>query len=137
MIFLFIFIIVFVIVVMGIINTMSMSVMERTREIGTLRALGMQRLGIMRLFSTEGMLLAVLGCAVGLLLTLLVAVPINVADISYMPPNASAPVPLQIKLEAAGIVSTLVFLVAVAALSALLPARRAARMQIVDALGHI
>ena len=43
MIFMFIFSIVFIIVIMSVINTMGMAVMERTREIGTLRAIGLKQ----------------------------------------------------------------------------------------------
>ena len=61
MIFFFIFTIVLVIVVMSVVNTMSMTVMERTREIGTMRALGFKRAGVKLLFSIEGMLLGFSG----------------------------------------------------------------------------
>jgi putative ABC transport system permease protein len=55
--FLFIFVIVFVVAVMSIVNTMSMAVLERTREIGTLRALGVKRPGIVRIFALESAML--------------------------------------------------------------------------------
>ena len=70
-IFLFLFIIFFIIVVMSVANTMSMAVFERTREIGTLRALGLKRRGVMLLFAIESSLLGILGTVGGILLTLL------------------------------------------------------------------
>ncbi len=54
MIFLFIFCIVLVIVIMSTVNTMGMAVLERTREIGTLRALGLKKRGVSLLFALEG-----------------------------------------------------------------------------------
>ena len=60
-IFLFIFVIVFIIAIMSVINTVSMAVMERTREIGTLRALGVKRNGIVYLFALESAMLGMLG----------------------------------------------------------------------------
>ncbi|MDP3689243.1 MAG: FtsX-like permease family protein, partial [Sulfurimicrobium sp.] len=70
MIFGFIFSIVLTVVVMSVANSMGMTVVERTREIGTLRAIGLKQGGVVRLFTTESMLLSLIGCIVGLLITL-------------------------------------------------------------------
>lgn len=136
-IFVFIFGIVLVVVVMSIINTMTMSVMERTREIGTLRALGMKRWHIIRLFSAEAMSLACIGGAAGLIVTIAIAQLVNMTGIQYVPPNTSDRVPLLVDLVMGRIALTFLFLVALATVSACLPSLRAARMQIVDALGHV
>ena len=72
MIFGFIFSIVLTVVVMSVANSMSMTVIERTREIGTLRAIGLKRSGVIRLFTMESMLLSLIGCVTGLLIALLV-----------------------------------------------------------------
>lgn len=137
MIFAFIFAIVIVIVMMSIINTMSMAVMERTREIGTLRSLGMRRWDISWLFSIEGVLLVVLGGLVGVVLTLILALVVNQAGFSYVPPNNTDAVLLQVDIVPWVMLQAFLFLGLVAALSSLLPARRAARMVIVDAMGHV
>ncbi|HRE55315.1 MAG TPA: FtsX-like permease family protein [Candidatus Competibacter sp.] len=137
MIFAFIFAIVIVIVMMSIINTMSMAVVERTREIGTLRALGMRRWDISWLFSVEGVLLVVLGGLVGVALTLVLAWVVNQAGFSYVPPNNTDAVLLQVDVVPWVMLQAFLFLGLVAALAALLPARRAARMVIVDAMGHV
>lgn len=137
MIFLFLFSIVLVIVVMSIANTMSMVVLERTREIGTLRSLGMKRRSVLALFWVEGGLLALLGCGSGLLICVLTAFVINISNITYVPPNASAAIQLLIDLKPADLLTTFLVLVTLASFSAVLPARRAARMVIVDAFGHI
>ncbi len=133
----FIFAIVIVIVMMSIINTMSMAVVERTREIGTLRALGMRRWDISWLFSVEGVLLVVLGGLVGVALTLVLAWVVNQAGFSYVPPNNTDAVLLQVDVVPWVMLQAFLFLGLVAALAALLPARRAARMVIVDAMGHV
>ncbi len=70
-IFLLVFIIVLTIAVTSIINTLSMTVMERTREIGTLRALGMKRSGVVTLFAMESGILGITGSVAGLGITLL------------------------------------------------------------------
>ena len=137
MIFGFIFLIVLTVVVMSVANSMGMTVIERTREIGTLRSIGLRRAGVVRIFTMESLLLTLIGCASGLLITVLVRYGINVADISYTPPNSVSPTPLLIDLDVGRIVFTFVLMGIVATLAAYLPARRAAKMQIIDALGHI
>jgi len=118
-------------------NSMGMTVIERTREIGTLRAIGLRRAGVVRIFTTESLLLTLIGCGTGFLLTVLVRYGINVADISYTPPNSVSPTPLLIDLDMRRIVFTCVLMGIVATLAAYLPARRAANKVIIDALGHV
>ena len=137
LIFLFIFLIVVTIVIMNIINTMSMTVVERTREIGTLRALGMQRWTIRRLFSLEGFFLALLGCGLGTLLATGIATAVNLADVTYTPPGNSTPTQLTVNVVPLLMLVSLVILTGLATLFSLLPARRAAKLVITDALGHI
>lgn len=133
----FIFAIVLTVVVMSVANSMGMAVVERTREIGTLRAIGLKRFGVVRLFTTESLLLSLFGCGVGLVLTLAVRWGINLANISYTPPNSVSPVPLLVDVDLGRTLFTLVLMLGVGTLAAWLPARRAARETIIDALGHV
>jgi len=137
LIFLFLFVIVFVIVVMSVVNTMSMAVLERTREIGTLRALGLKRRGVLLMFGIESSFLGVFGCGVGLLLTFMVRAWVNFAQPTWTPPGISASVPLKIILLPSYMVSSGIALVALCVLASLLPALRGSRQNIVDALGHV
>ncbi|MBI4741414.1 MAG: ABC transporter permease [Betaproteobacteria bacterium] len=137
MIFGFIFSIVLTVVVMSVANSMGMTVVERTREIGTLRAIGLRRGGVVRLFATESLLLTLIGCAAGLLIALGVRWGINVADISYTPPNSASPVPLLVDIDAWRVIFTFLLMCVVGTLAAWLPARRAAQKDIIDALGHV
>ncbi len=137
MIFLFIFSIVLVIVVMSVINTMSMSVMERTREIGTMRALGFKQYGVKILFSTEGALLGLLGSAAGSVMFFLAYAVITLVKPTYVPPANSTPVPLRIDLVWQAMAMNVCFMLALSLLAAFVPARKSSRMSIVDALGHI
>jgi len=131
------FIIVFVIVVLSVINTVSMAVMERTREIGTLRSLGLKRRGIVTMFATESALLGVAGSALGLALTAAGWLAVRLAQPTWIPPNIPKRVPLEVYLVPDYLLASLVFLVALAVLAAVIPARRAARLSIIDALGHV
>jgi putative ABC transport system permease protein len=137
MIFAFIFSIVLVIVLMSIINTMTMSVVERTREIGTLRALGMNGGRVITLFAVEGVLLVLAGALAGLAVTVGVASAVNGAGLSYVPPNNSDAVQLLVDFVPSVLMQSFVVMALVAAIAALMPARRAARMRVVDALAHV
>lgn len=136
-IFLFLFVIVLVIVVMSIINTMSMTVMERIREIGTLRSLGIRRRGIVLLFAIESTLLGIFGSFLGLVLTLAGWLAVRMARPTWVPPHITKRVPIEVYLVPEYLVLTGVFLVALSLIAAVLPARRASGMNIVDALGHV
>jgi len=128
-----------VIVLFTVVNTMSMSVMERVNEIGTTRALGVRRAGIRRQFVAEGLLLGILGASAGLLAGAAIAYAVNHAGLSWTPPMQARPVPLRLLSSGmqALVIGVWLGLVALATLAALIPANRAARMQVVDALRHV
>jgi putative ABC transport system permease protein len=120
-------------------NTMSMAVVERTTEIGTLRAIGLRRSGIRRLFVCEALLLGLIGAVIGLAAALGLAWLINHSGLTWLPPGQVDPVPLSVRVwgETKLMVGSAAGLVLVAVLSAWWPARRAGRMVIVDALRHV
>jgi putative ABC transport system permease protein len=120
-------------------NTMSTAVVERTTEIGTLRAIGLRRSGIRRLFLCEGVILGLAGAALGVLVSLIVATLINNSGITWRPPGWSRDVPLFVKVggDTALIAAVVSAMLAVVTVSAWWPARRAARLNIVDALRHV
>ena len=136
-IFIFLFAIILIIIVMSIVNTISISIMERTREIGTLRVLGMKKSGIIRLFALESALLGIGGCLLGIFLTVISWWAVILLDITWIPPQFSIPIPLEIHLLLSNLAFIFIFLVLLSTISAILPARKAARKNIVDALGHV
>ncbi|MDY7036600.1 MAG: FtsX-like permease family protein [Thermodesulfobacteriota bacterium] len=136
-IFAFLFTIVFIIIVMSVVNTMSMSVIERTREIGTLRALGLKRKGVIWMFAIESSMLGVFGTIGGLILTLVGWWSIDVIRPTWIPPNVSIPVPIRIEFVPGTMLYSFFFLLFLCLLASLIPARRAAGQNVVDALGHV
>lgn len=86
-------------------NTMSMSVRERTKEVGTLKALGFQRGTIARLFVTEALVVAIIGGLIGIGGTMLLYKSI---DLSLLIPNFQSFVPTASTLGIALLVSMLV-----------------------------
>jgi putative ABC transport system permease protein len=135
----FIAVVIVVIVVFTTVNTLGMSVMERVGEIGTARALGVQRGGVRNLFVAEGALQGMLGATLGVLLALLLVAAVNHSQLSWSPPTAAGEVPFRLYLLGSPLLlgGVWALLTGVAALAALLPALRASRMQIVDALRHV
>jgi putative ABC transport system permease protein len=118
---------------------MTMNVMERTNEIGTIRAMGVRRSGIRSQFTIEGSLIGAIGATTGAVLALLVAALINHAGLTWIPPGNVNEVPL--RLDVAGrpllVIGAWIGLALVAMVAALLPANRAARLPVVDALRHV
>ena len=120
-------------------NTMTMAVVERTTEIGTLRAIGLRRSGIRRLFVSEGLLLGMIGAVIGVVGALVAAWLVNHSGLTWTPPGQASRLPLTVRVwgELKLIGGTAVLLVAVAMVSAWWPSRRAARMNIVESLRHV
>jgi len=114
----------------AILNTLAIGVIERTREIGMLRAIGAARSQVRRMVVAEALLLAAIGTAFGLLgglyLSYMLVEGISASGIFRM--EYSFPLAGLIAATAAGLIFGV--------LAALLPARQAARMEIIDALRY-
>jgi ABC-type lipoprotein release transport system permease subunit len=126
------------IVITGIMNTMWIAIRERTREIGTLRAIGMQRWGVLRMFLFESFQMGVLGTVAGALGGSVVAGLLNAAKIK---------VPLSVQLflmsdqlnlavHLPALAQAIVTITLITTLAALYPAYRAARLPPVSAMSH-
>ena len=138
-IFLFIALVMGVIVLFAVVNTMTMNVMERTNEVGTIRALGVRRAGIRSQFTVEGVLIGAIGATVGAVLALAIAALVNHAGLTWIPPGNATAVPLRLDVAGRALLvgSAWLGLAIVTTLAALLPANRAARLPVVDALRHV
>lgn len=135
----FVFVLIGGIVLFTVSNTMNTTVVERTVEIGTLRAIGLRRAGILRLFVTEGALLGLCGAVLGVVLALLLSIIINQIGMPWLPPGNVELVPFTVNVwgENRMIFGTTFGLVCVAILSAWWPAHRAAKLNVVEALRHV
>ncbi|MGZ3375629.1 MAG: ABC transporter permease [Phenylobacterium sp.] len=138
-IFSFISVIIGVVVLFTVSNAMGMSVIERTDEIGTTRALGVRRSGVRQQFLLEGVMLGLMGATLGVLAAVVISYVINGAHLDYTPPGQAQPVPLRLYLVGAPVMVATVWgvLTVLAAFASFLPANRAAKLQIVDALRHV
>ena len=115
-----------VIAFIGVANTLALSVIERTRELGLLRAVGMNRGQMLRMVLGEGVIISLFGGVLGILL----GIVFGVAIVNLLPSDfiSTLAIPTQ----------TLIVYLIVAAIAgliaALLPARRASRLNVLDAI---
>lgn len=126
-----------VIIVLGISNTLTMSVLERTGEIGTMMALGTHRRAVLRLFMLEGLLLGVIGGLVGLGVGLLLAQALSSVGIP-MPPPPGRTEAYSAQILVTGRLALSGFMIAIVSttLASAYPAFKASRLPVVDALRH-
>ncbi len=126
------------IMVTGIMNTLWIAIRERTREIGALRAIGMQRGAVARLFLMEASSLGLLGGCVGVLLGWAVAGLVNAARVPV--PKAAQLFlmadTVRLAVEPGAVVFAVVLITLVSGAAALYPSLRAARLRPVDAMSH-
>lgn len=126
-----------VIVVFVVTNAMAMSVIERTREIGTLRAMGTLPGQLVRTLALEGMVLGGIGALVGALLSVAVALLLYAFPVQMPPPpGRSVGYPLAISLDAVLTLATVGAVVLLTMLASGWVARKTVHMRVVDALAH-
>ena len=117
-----------VIAVLGVVNTLALSVVERTREIGLLRAIGLARRQLRRMIRLESVVIAVFGAVLGLALGLVWGVCTQQV-LALQGMNALA-------IPWTTIVAVVVGSAVVGVVAALLPALRASRMNVLAAIAH-
>ncbi len=134
----FLGIVVFAIVVFSVANTILMSVFERTREIGTLMAMGTTRGRLRAMFMAEGVGIGIIGGLLGLTIGVLLAMLINRGNVMLPPPPGyTVGYRLQIMMQPPVLITAFLVSFITATISSILPALKASRLKIVDALGHI
>ena len=114
---------------LGVVNTLAMSVLERTREIGVLRALGSSRWQVRRTMLDESLLITSAGAFAGIAFGLLIA-------LSWMRGFAEMMPGLTFHFPGATAFAVAAAAIVLGTLAAVLPARRAARLKVIEALAY-
>lgn len=130
-------IIISAIVLLTLLNTMHMAVTERAREIGTLRAIGMLRKNVIRMFTIEGLMLTVAGCLIAVPVLLTIKLVLHLLNITFIPPVASISVPINLILRPTYIVPVAVLFLIVTLISSFIAARRIVDQKVITALTSI
>jgi putative ABC transport system permease protein len=123
-------VLVFVVASLGMVNTLTMNVLEQTRELGVLRAVAMQRRQVRKLVLSQALLLAVISLAPGVVFGIFMAYLMNLAT---EPTIGQA---IEFHVDALFVAGCLAVALMVALLAAAWPARRAARLRIIEALQY-
>jgi putative ABC transport system permease protein len=121
-------------ILLSIMNSVGMSVFERTGEIGTIRALGETRAAVVFQFTLEGALLGIFGVLGGYVLGTVLSLFLASLHLTMVLPNASFPVPILINLVPRAFVVAGIIGLVTAIASTLIPSIRASRIGVVDAL---
>lgn len=132
----FIAVLIIAVVMFTVANTVGASILERTTEIGTVRALGFQRNTVVQLFLVEATMLALAGTLIGILGSVTMEVLINALHLTWRPPGGAEDMPLTVSVfrEIGVVMGALVTAVIFSTLAAVPAANKAARLKIVDAL---
>ncbi len=117
-----------VIAFLGIVNTLALSVFERTRELGLLRAVGMARRQVRSMIRGESVIISVMGAIIGLAVGVLFGWAL-VADFSGEGLS-------ELVIPVGQLITYVVVAGILGVIAALLPARRAARLDILQAISH-
>ncbi len=131
-----VFMIMLIITMVGLVNTFQMIMIERVKEIGTLRAVGMLKKDVSRLFILEGIFLVLRGAVFGIAAALLISLA---SQLFTFPSDSSFAFILDggkisVRLEPLSILLTLVIVTLITVISVWRPARKAARISPADAL---
>lgn len=129
--------IILMMVLLSVANTINMTLFERTREFGTVMAIGGRPSSIFLQIMTEGLLVGACGAILGMVLGVLAAWGISAIGIPMPPPpnaNLGYTAYIRVDLQSVLLAGSIGWLATV--LASILPAHRASRLSIVDALRH-
>ncbi|HEY0932051.1 MAG TPA: ABC transporter permease [Gemmatimonas sp.] len=120
----------------NIVSTLTMVVVDKTREIGILRAMGLKAASVRRIFLFQGMVIGAVGTGGGLLIGLIVAVLLEKYRLITLDPSVYFIDHLPVRIEALDVAAVLVSSMLVSTLATLYPASQAAKLYPVEAIRH-
>ena len=123
-------VIVSAIVLLTIINIMQLSINERSRELGIMRAVGIKKMEISKLFAAEGLILSVGAIIFVIPILFLIKIIFKILNLTFIPPVASIEVPIDLKFEPLFIIPAIILFIAVSTISSYLVSKRFLKQQI-------
>jgi putative ABC transport system permease protein len=133
----FMTIVIISIAALSVLGTFFRLVYERTREIGTLLSIGFRRSQVYGLFFFESLILSLLGVTVGAILSMIIAVLLNLLEFPYKLGMLSEPVAFSMKVSFETLAWSSLTVIAIAMIFSMIPVHRALKMNITDALRDI
>jgi ABC-type lipoprotein release transport system permease subunit len=126
------------IILIGVVNTLRMTIKERTREIGTIRAIGMPKKEVRNIFILETLMLTVFSCGVGVIMGIAVMKLLGVVEFKVT--NALGMIlrnnRIFFKLDPVGTIRSFLLIMVITFITAYFPARRGSNLRAADALRH-
>lgn len=117
-----------------IVNSLTMGIIERTREIGTLYAVGFKRKDVSKMFIIENLLLCLLAVAVGIVLTFLVSAFVNSLNIRFTPPSVTGKIQFRLVWNLAIALSVAMFTLTLTFISSLIVMKNKSKIKLIDLL---
>jgi lipoprotein-releasing system permease protein len=120
----------------NIVSNLTMVVADKTREIGILKAMGMTARAIRRVFFAQGLVIGIVGTALGVVLGIVVASIIGAKELIRLDPQIYFIDHLPVATQLTDVLLTIAASIAIAALATLYPAQQAARLYPLEAIRH-
>jgi len=121
----------------SILEVLTMSFLERTREVGSIRAIGTHRWQVFRMFVREGVVMGFLGGLIGIGIGLATSTIVNASGVTWVAPSTIEPQPLVIGATPTSVVMPFFIALVASFIGALYPAWKSARLQVVKALSYV
>lgn len=128
--------IIFSLIFLSTMSAVSMSVSERTGEIGTLRAIGRSRNDVKTLFMYEGVILGIAGSIAGSIFSVIAMAAINRAGLPIVLPGATEPIPIYINFVASAFATAFLATIIASLFATYFAVRRVVGMKIVESLKY-
>ena len=126
-----------ILVFFSVLEVLTISFLERSREIGTIRALGAERGRVFGSFLLEATFLGLLGAALGSVISIALILGFNAIGFTWTPPGAAIPQAIQLRITFQAISMPIGTVLFSTLLSALFPSWRNSRIEIVKALQSV
>lgn len=127
-------IIITIVVLLTLLNTMQISVTERTKEIGTMRAIGMLKKDVIKLFCMEGLIMGIIGCFLAFPVLFLISNIMLAMNVTFVPPVASVAVPVMLIIKAPKMLVVFLLFIVAALLSSYWASSKISRQPVVNSL---